>query len=121
VEQKNLRVEKSLITLDVINVTRYYCAMIKTFANTETEKIFRRKFSKKLPQNIQRKARMKLEILDAASILKDLRIPPGNRLEKLTGNREGQHSIRINEQWRVCFAWQRGDALEVEIVDYHKG
>ena len=95
--------------------------MIKTFANTETKKIFKRKFSKKLPQSIQRKARMKLEILDAANVLNDLTIPPGNRLEKLTGNREGQHSIRINDQWRICFVWRRGDAYEVEIVDYHKG
>jgi len=64
---------------------------------------------------------MKLEILDAASILQDLSIPPGNKLEKLSGNREGQHSIRINEQWRICFVWRKGDAYEVEIVDYHKG
>ena len=110
-----------LITLDIIIVRRYYDAMIKTFADTETEKIFKRKFSKKLPQTIQRKARMKLEILDAASIFQDLAIPPGNRLEKLSGNREGQHSIRINDQWRICFVWRRGDAFEVEIVDYHKG
>ena len=64
---------------------------------------------------------MKLEILDAADVLKDLTIPPGNRLEKLTGSREGQHSIRINDQWRICFIWRSGDAYEVEIVDYHKG
>jgi proteic killer suppression protein len=95
--------------------------MIKTFADRETEKIFGRKFSKKLPQAIQRKARMKLEILDAASILQDLTIPPGNRLEKLAGNRAGQHSVRINDQWRICFVWRGGDAFEVEIVDYHKG
>ena len=95
--------------------------MIKTFADIETKKIFNRRFSKKLPQTIQRKARMKLEILDAAGDLQDLRIPPGNRLEQLSGNREGQHSIRINEQWRICFVWRIGDAYEVEIVDYHKG
>jgi proteic killer suppression protein len=95
--------------------------VIKTFADSETEKIFGRKFSKKLPQSIQRKARMKLEILDAAGILEDLRIPPGNRLEKLSGNREGQHSIRINNQWRICFIWRESDAYEVEIIDYHKG
>ncbi len=75
----------------------------------------------KLPQAIQRSARMKLEILDAANVLQDLTIPPGNKLEKLTGSREGQHSIRINIQWRICFVWQSGDAYEVEIVDYHKG
>lgn len=98
---------------------RYYLGMIKTFASKEAEKIFSRKISRKLPENIQRKGRMKLEILDAVDILDDLRIPPGNRLEKLSGNREGQHSIRINQQWRICFRWQNGDAYEVEIVDYH--
>jgi len=100
---------------------RYYCYMIKTFAGKETDNIFKRHFSKKLPQTIQRNARMKLEILDAANDLHDLTIPPENRLEKLTGKREGQHSIRINVQWRICFIWQSGDAYEVEIVDYHKG
>ena len=64
---------------------------------------------------------MKLEIIDAADMLQDLTIPPGNQLEKLSGGRKGQHSIRINKQWRVCFIWRSGDAYEVEIVDYHKG
>ena len=64
---------------------------------------------------------MKLEILDSAGVLEDLTIPPGNRLERLLGDREGQHSIRINEQWRICFVWQNGDVYDVEIVDYHKG
>ena len=95
--------------------------MIKSFADKETENIFIRKFSKKFPQTIQRNARMKLEILDAANVLQDLSVPPGNRFEKLTGNREGQHSIRINDQWRICFIWRSSDAYEVEIVDYHKG
>ncbi|MBS1250176.1 MAG: Toxin HigB-1 [Chloroflexi bacterium] len=95
--------------------------MIKSFADKETEKIFRRKFSRKLPQDIQRKGRMKLHILDAAEALQDLRIPPGNRLEKLSGARSHQHSIRINRQWRICFFWHNGDAYEVEIIDYHKG
>lgn len=93
--------------------------MIKTFADKETEKLFRRIFSKKLPQNIQLAARMKLEILDAAEVLQDLRIPPGNRLERLPGNREGQYSIRINDQWRICFTWHQENAYDVEIVDYH--
>lgn len=93
--------------------------MIKTFADKETEKLFRRVFSKKLPQNIQLAARMKLEILDAAEVLQDLRIPPGNRLERLSGNREGQYSIRINDQWRICFTWHQENAYDVEIVDYH--
>jgi proteic killer suppression protein len=93
--------------------------MIKTFADKETEKLFRRRFSKKLPQNIQLAARMKLEILDAAEVLQDLRIPPGNRLERLSGARKGQCSIRINDQWRICFVWRQENAYDVEIVDYH--
>ncbi|GAH78611.1 unnamed protein product [marine sediment metagenome] len=68
---------------------------------------------------VQRTALRKLAILDAAEVLEDLRIPPGNRLEKLAGDREGQYSIRINDQWRICFQWSRGDAFDVEIVDYH--
>ena len=92
--------------------------MIKTFADKETEKLFKRIFSRKLPPNVQLAARMKLEILDAAEVLQDLRIPPGNRLEKLVGAREGQ-SIRINDQWRICFVWRQENAYEVEIVDYH--
>jgi proteic killer suppression protein len=93
--------------------------MIKTFACKETERLFNRQFSRKLPQSIQRVARRKLEILDAAEVLQDLRILPSNRLEKLLGDREGQYSIRINDQWRICFEWQVGDAYEVEITDYH--
>ena len=93
--------------------------MIKTFACKETRRLFNRQFSRKLPQSIQRVARRKLEILDAAEVLQDLRIPPSNRLEKLSGDRGGQYSIRINDQWRICFEWQSGDAYEVEIVDYH--
>ena len=93
--------------------------MIKTFRDKETEKIFNRQFSGKLPQNIQRVARKKLVILDAVSGLNDLRIPPGNQLEALTGDRKGQHSIRINDQWRICFKWTDGDAYHVEITDYH--
>ena len=95
--------------------------MIKSFVDKETEKLFRRQLSKKLPQNIQRNARMKLEILDSANVLQDLTVPPGNRLEKLSGDRKGQNSIRINQQWRICFVWQNGNVYEVEIVDYHKG
>lgn len=93
--------------------------MIKTFACKETEKLFNRHFSRKLPQSIQRVARRKLEILAAAEELQDLRIPPSNRLEKLSGDRKDQYSIRINDQWRVCFEWRSGDAYEVEIIDYH--
>ncbi len=92
--------------------------MIKSFADKETEKIFKRQFSRKLPINIQRIARRKLEVLEAAEQLQDLRIPPANRLEKLSGNRKGQHSIRINQQWRVCFEWREKDAYNIEIVNY---
>ena len=108
-----------LITLDVTVILRYYLTMIKTFADKEAEKIFNRQRSRKLPASIPRKGRMKLEILDAAVAVEDLRIPPGTRLEKLTVDREGQHSIRINQQWRICFRWKNGDAYDVEIVDYH--
>jgi len=93
--------------------------MIKTFRDKETEKIFNRFISNKLPQNIQHLARRKLVILDAATELNTLRVPPGNRLEALKGDRKGQHSIRINEQWRICFRWKAGDAYDVEIADYH--
>lgn len=93
--------------------------MIRNFLDREAERIFGREFSRKLPPDIQRRARIKLEILDAAEDLSDLQIPPSNRLEKLTGDRSGQHSIRINSQWRVCFQWRNGDAYDVEIVDYH--
>jgi proteic killer suppression protein len=93
--------------------------MIKTFTDKETEKLFKRMCSRKLPQNVQLAARMKLEILDSAEVLQDLRVPPGNRLEKLSGDREGQYSIRINDQWGICFVWQQENAFDVEIVDYH--
>ena len=93
--------------------------MIKSFRDKESEKIFDRQLSGKLPQNIQRVARKKLIILDAALELNDLQIPPGNRLEVLKGDRKGQHSIRINVQWRICFKWSDGDAYDVEITDYH--
>lgn len=93
--------------------------MIKSFKDDETTKLFRRQFSRKLPQDIQRIARRKLELLDGADTLQDLRIPPANRLEKLVGNREGQYSIRLNDQWRICFEWHDNDVYNVEIVDYH--
>ncbi|MEW6716387.1 MAG: type II toxin-antitoxin system RelE/ParE family toxin [Chloroflexota bacterium] len=93
--------------------------MIKGFADKETERVFNREFSRKLPPDIQRPARRKLEILNAAETLQDLHLPPSNHLEKLVGNRKGQHSIRINDRWRVCFVWKDGDAYEVEIVEYH--
>jgi proteic killer suppression protein len=93
--------------------------MIKTFRDKETEKIFNRLLSVKLPKNSQHLARRKLVTLDAATDLNVLRVSPGNRLEALKGDRKGQHSIRINDQWRICFKWKAGDAYDVEIADYH--
>ena len=95
--------------------------MIQSFRCKETEKVFNGRFSQKLPQNIQRLAARKLEMLDGAGEFDDLKSPPGNRLEALTGNRSGQHSIRVNDQWRICFVWSETEciATEVEIVDYH--
>ncbi len=93
--------------------------MIESFKCRETEKIFHRQFSKKLPHDIQKIAFRKLRMLNRSSAVQDLRIPPANKLEALSGNRKGQHSIRINDQWRICFKWQNGNAYDVEIVDYH--
>lgn len=93
--------------------------MIESFASDETKKIFLGKTSTKLPKDIQRTARRKLLYLDDADDLQDLLAPPGNRLEKLKGDRAGQHSIRINDQWRICFDWVGNKAKNVEIVDYH--
>lgn len=93
--------------------------MITSFRDTHTEKVFRRERAKGLSENVQRAALRKLLIIDAAESLDDLRVPPGNRLEKLKGDRKDQYSIRVNVQWRICFKWSGGDAYEVEITDYH--
>jgi toxin HigB-1 len=93
--------------------------VIETFASDETKKIFLGKISAKLPKDIQRTARRKLIYMDDADDLQDLLAPPGNRLEKLKGGRAGQYSIRINDQWRICFEWAENKARNVEIVDYH--
>ena len=93
--------------------------MIKSFNCHETERVFNGHFSRKLPNELQRIAARKLEMLASAGQLNSLRISPSNRLEKLKGKRSGQHSIRINDQWRICFVWKNGDAYNVEIVDYH--
>ena len=93
--------------------------MIKTFKCKETHKIYQRMFSKKLPQDIQRTAYKKLLMIEASMDVNDLKIPPANRLEKLSGDRESQYSIRINKQYRICFRWENGAAFDVEIVDYH--
>jgi len=93
--------------------------MIKSFRDREAERIFNEQRSRKLPSAIQRTALRKLVQLDNAVTVNDLRVPPGNRLEALKGGRKGQHSIRINDQWRICFVWTDGDAYHVEIADYH--
>jgi proteic killer suppression protein len=93
--------------------------MIRSFKSKETEKIFIRLRSRKLPQDIQQVAYRKLRMLNNAVNLNDLRIPPANRLEKLSGDRKGQYSIRINDQWRICFEWRDGDLHNVELTDYH--
>ena len=93
--------------------------MIRSFRSGETEKIFNRERSPKLPAAIQPVALRKLRMLNRAVTLQDLRVPPANHLEKLSGDRAGQYSLRINDQWRICFDWEAGDARNVEIVDYH--
>ena len=93
--------------------------MIKNFRDDETQKIYQRERSRKLPSDIQQVALRKLRMINNSVSINDLRVPPANRLEKLSGNRAGQWSIRINDQWRVCFRWEGSDALDVEITDYH--
>jgi len=95
--------------------------MIENFKCKETEKIFNRQFSRKLPTNIQSIALRKLRMLNRSIFIQDLRVPPANRLEALSGRRKNQYSIRINQQWRICFEWKNDNAYNVEIVDYHQG
>jgi proteic killer suppression protein len=92
---------------------------VKTFKGKETETIWRGQRSRHLPQGVQQAARHKLRMIDNARTLDDLRVPPANRLERLRGDRAGQYSVRIYDQWRICFVWKQGDAFDVEIVDYH--
>lgn len=108
-----------LLSLDTTIVIRYYYSVIRSFTCKETEKLFHGKFSAKLSQEVQRVAQRKLKQLNGAATLDFLRVPPGNRLEQLSGNRAGQWSIRINDQWRICFRWEDGSAFDVEIIDYH--
>jgi proteic killer suppression protein len=93
--------------------------MILGFRDRETERVWRGELSRKLPREIQQVARRKLRMLNNAKTLQDLRVPPANRLEALKGERKGQWSIRVNDQWRICFVWNDGNASNVEIVDYH--
>ncbi|CAA9354817.1 MAG: Toxin HigB [uncultured Gemmatimonadaceae bacterium] len=93
--------------------------MIRSFADRDTARLFAREPVRRFPAELRRVMLRKLAVLDAAEALDDLRVPPGNRLEKLKGDRAGQHSIRVNDQWRICFRWRDGDAHDVAIVDYH--
>ena len=93
--------------------------MIKTFRDTGTERLWQEERSQRIPASLRRTALKKLQLLNAAGALGDLALPPGNRLERLKGDREGQHSIRINDQYRICFVWKDSEAHQVEVVDYH--
>jgi toxin HigB-1 len=105
--------------VDTWCVALYNNNVIKTFKDNQTQQIYQRKRSRKLPPDIQQIALRKLRMINNAVSINDLRVPPANRLEKLSGDREGQWSIRINNQWRICFEWLESDAFNVEIVDYH--
>ena len=110
-----------ILSVAVNNGVRYALDVIRSFEDGETEKVFLRERLRRLPPDVQRRAHRKLLLIDAADAIGDLRVPPGNRLERLSGDRADQYSIRINEQWRICFRWARGDAHDVEIADYHRG
>jgi toxin HigB-1 len=109
----------ALLTLADSNVWRYYGLVIVSFRDADTELLWRTGKSRRIPADIRRTAWKKLAILNAAVDLSNLRVPPGNQLEELRKDRKGQHSIRVNDQWRICFRWQDGNAYGVEIVDYH--
>ena len=111
--------KEKTITLDISNAIKQYSVVIKSFSSTETEKIWKGEFSKKIPTEIQRQIRKKLRMINNAEVLEDLRVPPGNKLEPLKGDRKGQYSIRVNDQWRICFNWISENAISVEVVDYH--
>ena len=108
-----------MFSFDNCNVTGYNSSMIKTFADKETKQIFITGKSKKLPPNVVKRAIRRLEYVDLATDIDDLKVPPSNRLHALQGDRAGQHSISINIQWRVCFRFVNGDAYNVEVTDYH--
>jgi proteic killer suppression protein len=108
-----------MIPSRVTYAMRYYCTVIVSFRDAGTEQLWKYGHSKKLPNELHRLALKKLYILNAALALENLNVPPGNRLEKLRGDRKGQHSIRINDRYRICFQWLDGNAYLVEVVDYH--
>ena len=101
------------------NARRYYGGVIRSFADNDTERVWRREFVRSWSRELQQAAYRKLVLIDSATGLNDLQSLPGNRLEKLVGDRAGQYSIRVNDRWRICFIWRKDDAYEVEIVDYH--
>ncbi len=109
----------TIYLFDVYMQNGYNLNMIKSFADKETEKVFNQDFSKKLPHSIQGIALRKMILMNAAKVINDLRIPPANHLEQLKGDRKGQYSIRINDQYRICFRFEEGNCLDVEITDYH--
>lgn len=108
-----------MMTSCVIDAPRYTLAVIRSFKDKRTSLVWAATFVPSVDRNVQRVALRKLEHLHAAADLTDLRVPPGNRLERLKGDRNGQHSIRVNDQWRICFRWRDGGAEDVELVDYH--
>jgi proteic killer suppression protein len=105
--------------IDNYNALRYSCLVLQSFGDKTTEQVWRREYVRSFDSNLLRSALRKLLILDAAEDVQDLTVPPGNRLEKLRGDRSGQHSIRINQQWRICFRWTPAGPEDVSIVDYH--
>ena len=105
--------------VDDTTVSRYYASMIASFRDADTEQLWQTGRSRRIPANLRMRALKKLFLLHASVTLDNLRVPPGNRLEALHGQRKGQHSIRINDQYRICFVWREGNAYDVEIVDYH--
>ena len=125
--QRFCLVQGIVIRRDVVtdcgnNAPRYYHRIvIRSFSDSKTAQVFNRIRVSKWAKDVQRQALRKLLLLEAAENVQDLRVPPGNKLERLKGSRKGQYSIRINDQWRICFKWSNGNATDVEIVDYHKG
>ncbi len=117
----NLFAKENYFPLDFNNEQRYHNDMIKNFSDKYTEDLFNRNKVRKFPPTILKVAYRKLLLIDATGRIEDLRVPPGNRLEKLSGNLSGKHSIRINNQWRIVFNWKENNAYDVEIIDYHKG
>ena len=105
--------------VDDTTVSRYYASMIASFRDADTEQLWQTGRSRRIPANLRMRALKKLFLLHASVTLDNLRVPPGNRLEALHGQRKGQHSIRINDRYRICFVWREGNAYDVEIVDYH--